>query len=441
MNMIKCTSCGAENSSNLATCLSCGAQLNPSSNSPGSGTVAGGNSLFRRFGMWVWAGIAVLLILLLCATLSLLPRHIPAPASFAQFASADQTFSLDAPQNWSRSLADKPDESGSPFASDIRGVSFKRGDANIQIITNTLASLTQSRFLQVLGNAFGKLGNNTVNGTVNDWFNSQMDVLRKQAQEDARKQFISFREEPSTVKEATWGKGIWTQWTAAGRSWSLPHHMHGYLVIMVGKQRSATILCACPAESWAQLQPAFDRIINSLTETVPPQDNSSVTINLGPGSTSPSRQPAPSPNNGSQSSQQLSNGANQPQPAGTALSQPNQHNSQTQTPPSPAPSPNNGSQSSQQLSNGTNQPQPAGTVQNQPNPNNSQTQTPPAAPSPNNGSQSSQSPDQGSNQPQPAGTAQNQPNQNDSQSQTPPSPTPSPNDGGQSSQSPGQGSN
>jgi len=95
--------------------------------------------------------------------------------------------------------------------------------------------------------------------------NAGIDGKQQKLHEMDRKQLedslTGYQEQPAQKLQTPFGESRVSEWTGTGNAGAL----HGYRATMLGREREITVICLAPVEDWDLLQPAFHRVINSVT--------------------------------------------------------------------------------------------------------------------------------------------------------------------------------
>lgn len=198
----------------------------------------------RPLGLYVGlgAGAICLVLLLLFGLRALKPVAVTAPTSYKTYTAIDNTFSCDGPVGW------KTSETGAPAGS-ISTVSYELGPARVKVVSDATGSLLSESF-------------NAANANLPP--EQQIPAVQKLHEQDKKQledSLTDYQEQPAQKLQTPFGESRLSEWTATGKAGAL----HGYRATMLGREREITVICFAPAGDWAPLQPAFQRIINSVT--------------------------------------------------------------------------------------------------------------------------------------------------------------------------------
>ena len=198
----------------------------------------------RPVGLFVGLGVgAVALVLVLIFGLKALrPAAVTAPTAYKTYAAIDNTFSCDGPAGW------KMHETGATSGS-ISTVTYELGPARMKVVSDATGSLISESF-------------NAANANLPPA--EQIPAVQKLHEMD-RKQLedslTGYQEQPAQKLQTPFGESRVSEWTGTGNAGAL----HGYRATMLGREREITVICLAPVEDWDLLQPAFHRVINSVT--------------------------------------------------------------------------------------------------------------------------------------------------------------------------------
>jgi len=181
-----------------------------------------------------WTGVAILLAG--CG------GRVPAPTSYTAYNAKDGSFQCDCPDGWNCEGGGK----GHQWAT------FSSGGAQIDIETGVLGS--------ALGDMYAAR-----NAMMGDMVPDESMTPVAQVHEVEKKAFAEDRKDyqeqtPTTIKSGM-GDVRKAEFTQSG---TLGGKLHGYRATALASNVRVQIVCMCPESNWATLQPAFDRVIQSL---------------------------------------------------------------------------------------------------------------------------------------------------------------------------------
>ena len=197
-------------------------------------------------GMALYIGLGVAAVVLVALIFGLRPRKtvlVAAPTSYKTYTSRDSSFSCDQPAGW------KMSETGMQGGS-IATVSFEQGAARARVVSDAAGSL---------------LSESLNSGNANLPPEQQKPAVEKLHEMDkpqVANDLPGYAEGPAQKAALTGGDARISEWTANSGSGG---RLHGYRVTMLNKEREITVICLSPERNWAILQPAFQRMINSVT--------------------------------------------------------------------------------------------------------------------------------------------------------------------------------
>ncbi|MGO8671639.1 MAG: hypothetical protein ACLQVD_09785 [Capsulimonadaceae bacterium] len=217
---------------------------------------------------WITTLAAFAAVLTMGMLVAAMPTHTSTVADYVSYVDPDQVFTTDAPAGWDQNAVVGDTDPGlDPTASDMRGVRLSDSNASITITTDRLAALSGPRIGSALSLATSA---STPSGDpVKTWDGVEGATLVEFARGEMRDEVDGYREAESPILMKTgWGKAWCTEWTArAPHGAVLPQPMHGFLVCMVGEERTAVVTCQCLSGDWTKLMPGFYHVIDSITET------------------------------------------------------------------------------------------------------------------------------------------------------------------------------
>ena len=186
----------------------------------------------------------------------LTPKHALIPTSFTTFVPTDKSFSCDAPVGWTTTAADS-DHQIAGKDSTTNGVLFTSGSAQIDVTTDTLATLVAYDLMHNSGETLSVAGSRA--GVLHKQWKTSTSAIHKGYQETKGAEFAN-----------TMGDALLSEWTASGNVFGLGGAVHGYRASLTGGQRTAVVVCSCSEADWPALKPAFLRVIASVSEDATP---------------------------------------------------------------------------------------------------------------------------------------------------------------------------
>ena len=198
---------------------------------------AGGPALLIGLGV-----AAVIVLALVFGLRGRKPVVVAAPASYKTYTALDGSFSCDRPAGW------KMTESGMQGGS-LAQAAFEQGPARVRVVADAAGSLLSESF-------------NSANANLPpEQQTPPVEKLHAMDKKQLADDLTHYQEQPAQKAALPGGDARVSEWTAADSSGNL----HGYRVTMLNKEREITVICLSPERNWATLQPAFQRIINSVT--------------------------------------------------------------------------------------------------------------------------------------------------------------------------------
>ena len=206
--------------------------------------------------LWIGLGVGLAAVIAACIMLVLFtPKHATPPTGYTSFIASDKSFSCDAPTGWVTTAADKSKtEAGND--STVNGVLFQNNSAQMDITTDSMASLVSADLMKNSGE--------TLSST-----ESRAPALHKQWKTSVSATHKGFQETLVAGFQGQMGDALLSEWTASGNVFGLGGKVHGYRASLVGGSKTAEVVCSCLESDWPALKPAFLRIITSVTEGVP----------------------------------------------------------------------------------------------------------------------------------------------------------------------------
>ena len=186
----------------------------------------------------------------------LTPKHALFPTAFSTFVPTDKSFSCDAPVGWTTTAADS-DHQIAGKDSTTNGVLFTSGSAQIDVTTDTLATLVAYDLMHNTGETLSVAG-------------SRAGVLHKQWKVSTSAVHKGYQETQVADFQGSMGDARLAEWTATGNVFGLGGSVHGYRASLTGSQRTAEVVCSCSEADWPTLKPAFLRVIASVSEDATP---------------------------------------------------------------------------------------------------------------------------------------------------------------------------
>lgn len=192
--------------------------------------------------LYIGLGVAAVVLLgLIFGLRAMKPVLVTAPTSYQTYTALDSSFSCDRPAGW------KMQEAGSQGGS-LSWVSFEIGHARVKVVSDAAGSL---------------LSESTNAANANLPPEQQTPPVAKLHEADKSQlanSLTDYQEGLAQRVTLTGGDARVSEWTATDNG-----KLHGYRVTMLNKEREITVICLSPERNWAVLQPAFQRIINSVT--------------------------------------------------------------------------------------------------------------------------------------------------------------------------------
>jgi hypothetical protein len=181
---------------------------------------------------------------------------VNAPTSYKQWNAKDGTFAIEYPEGWN---ADGGGKSG------IQWAEFKKGSCVVKVDTDTSTSIVAD----IAGSATAALdGGEPIDPELakelapaekaHNWVKEN-----KPAYLD---EFSNYKEEESQIVKAPLGEGRKSAFTA---SKGMGQKIKGYRATFSTNDRGIIIFAYCPEKNWATLQPAYDKMLDSLALGTP----------------------------------------------------------------------------------------------------------------------------------------------------------------------------
>jgi hypothetical protein len=163
---------------------------------------------------------------------------VPAPTAYKAFEYKDGGWAVDYPEGWDASAGGKKTSSGT----------FSKGSATIKLQSDLAGSLMSE------GGGYNKLGP----PSDEDFPVHKAHVMGK---DKVAGEFGDYKEqEPTKFNASLGGEGRKSEFTASG-GFSGP--VHGYRATLLSRDYRFTIVCVCSESDWKNLQPAFDKVLES----------------------------------------------------------------------------------------------------------------------------------------------------------------------------------
>lgn len=197
------------------------------------------------------AAIVVNLILVGCG------GNVPAPKNYSTWNATDGTFSIQYPEGWTAKGGGKQG---------VQWAEFSQGSAKIRIDVSTQSSL--------IGDIAGSIG--TATG-INDPFSGvSQEVAEEMAPVAAAHKFYQksfpvelagYKEMEPVVYQCGLGDGRKSEFVARS---GFTTRLRGYRATTMTTNKGVHILCQCTDGNWKSLQPAFDKVLESMQLGSPP---------------------------------------------------------------------------------------------------------------------------------------------------------------------------
>ena len=176
------------------------------------------------------------------------PKPVPAPKSFAVFNATDGSFKCLYPSDWKKRGA------GTGGIAAI--AEFKMSGANIKVASDLAGSLMGD-----IAKATGSMGGMGGEGGAPQ--KSPVEGLHASEKEDFEDDYPGYDEKPAVAFQSGAGEGRITEFTSKGNF--ITGKLHGYRATILGGERRITVEAVCPEGDWSKLNPAFKRVIASIT--------------------------------------------------------------------------------------------------------------------------------------------------------------------------------
>jgi hypothetical protein len=164
---------------------------------------------------------------------------VPAPTSYKSFEHKDGGWGLEYPEGWDASAGGKKTSTGT----------FSKGSAKIKLQTDLAGSLMSE------GGSYNKTGP----PSDEDFPVHKAHVMAK---EKVASEYSEYKEEePTKFSAQLGGEGRKSEFTASG-GFSGP--VHGYRATLLSRDYRYVIVCVCSESDWANLKPAFDKVLESI---------------------------------------------------------------------------------------------------------------------------------------------------------------------------------
>ena len=212
-------------------------------------------------GLKIGLGIGgVLLLLIIGLVVALTPRHAAVPTAYTTFASADKSFTCDAPSGWAVTASGGGKMSDGSEAT-VGGVLFQSNSATIDVTTDTYATLM----------AYDIMNNN---GDPQSLTGSKASALHKQWRKRVGAEHKGYHETQIANYDSPTGDGRLAEWTAAGNPLGFYGPQHGYRASLDGGGKTIVVICSCLESDWPAMKPAFQHVLASfhgggMEETAP----------------------------------------------------------------------------------------------------------------------------------------------------------------------------
>ncbi|MBV9851088.1 MAG: hypothetical protein JO250_15565 [Armatimonadetes bacterium] len=201
----------------------------------------------------VGVGVAVVIALIAFVILhALRPAPVPAPTAYVPYVALDKSFTCDAPSGWARA-------SGGGDGGNAAGVLLTRGAARIEV-EGDLAGSLMGDIVTSNNNQADNLASMT--GQPAPPQTPPVEKLHQGQAKALAKKYDDYDEQPAQPLSSPVGDARISEWTGSGGT--LVGKLHGYRVTLLGNERRYSVICQCPEDNWAVLQPAFQHVIASL---------------------------------------------------------------------------------------------------------------------------------------------------------------------------------
>lgn len=164
------------------------------------------------------------------------------PDQYTQYKASDSSFCCDAPAGWEVTGGGKNGNYNATFSS---------GGAEISVTMDVVGSIL-----------FGGTPPSVAGGAPNLGELSPLAMAHARSGEQFAEALNGFQDLDTVEFRMEIGEGRKSEFTGKG---TLGKAQHGYRVTALLSEQQMRICCQCSEEEWADLQPVFDRVINSMT--------------------------------------------------------------------------------------------------------------------------------------------------------------------------------
>lgn len=164
---------------------------------------------------------------------------VPAPTSFKTFELKEAGWACEYPEGWDAKGGGKKNSSAT----------FSKGSAKVSLATDITGSLMGD--MASMGQKQGPAGPEDF----------PVHKVHMGDKDNVAKEYADYKEkEPEEFQNAIGGSSRKSEFTAAG-GFSGP--IHGYRATFLSRDRRFKVMCICSESDWKNLQPAFDKILES----------------------------------------------------------------------------------------------------------------------------------------------------------------------------------
>jgi hypothetical protein len=181
-----------------------------------------------------------------------------APASYTAYTAPDKAFKCMAPAGW--------EASSSSSQAVMSGAVFHKGSAVIDITADLQGSL-MGDIVRPPAMPTGDLPPGAappgMERAVKELQKPPVEKLHEMGRKEVAETMSHYEEQPMKTMQSGLGDARYSEFTAGGGVFS--EKIHGYRVTILGGERRVTVICRCPESDWSTLQPAFAKVVGSLT--------------------------------------------------------------------------------------------------------------------------------------------------------------------------------
>jgi hypothetical protein len=205
--------------------------------------VRGGKTVTKKLFLTTLAICALVVLAVGCGG-----APVAAPTAYEKWDAEDGTFGIEYPAGWKA-------EGGGRHG--VQWATFEQGSAKIEVDV----SLSESLMGDIMGAGGGGVTMLGPGAPEDDQLEPPVAVIHAEKKKAFAENFSDYNEKEAVKITPPIGEGRKSEYTGTKGF----GQVHGYRTSVLSNQRGITIICQCSDSDWPKLQPAFDKILESVT--------------------------------------------------------------------------------------------------------------------------------------------------------------------------------